>query len=101
MIARAIRASMKRQRPIVVWFLGMSGAGKSTLACLLDKELHARGFHTILLDGGNLRLGLNRDLDFSDASRHASIRRGAEVARLMVDAGLIVIALLIFAVSGG
>jgi len=92
LIAGASRALMKQQRPIVVWFTGISGVGKSTLACLLDGELHARGFHTFLLDGDNLRLGLNNDLNFSDASRHESIRRAAEVARLMVDAGLIVIA---------
>lgn len=91
-ISRAARASQKQQRPIVIWFTGMSGAGKSTLACLLDKELHSRGFHTFLLDGDNLRHGLNSDLDFSDDSRHESIRRAAETARLMVDAGLIVIA---------
>lgn len=83
---------MKQQRPLVVWLTGMSGAGKSTLACLLDSELHALGFHTFLLDGDNLRLGLNNDLNFSDAGRRESIRRAAEVARLMVDAGLIVIA---------
>jgi bifunctional enzyme CysN/CysC len=70
----------------------MSGAGKSTLARMLDRELHICGLHTVLLDGDNLRLGLNNDLDFSDASRRESIRRAAEVARLMVDAGLIVIA---------
>lgn len=92
LIARESRAAMKRQHPLVVWFTGMSGAGKSTLACLLDRELHACGLHTVLLDGDNLRTGLNSDLDFSDASRHESIRRAAEVTRLMVDAGLIVIA---------
>lgn len=92
MITGADRASMKQQRPLVVWFTGMSGAGKSTLARLLDKELYARGFHTVLLDGDDLRLGLNNDLGFSDASRHENIRRAAEVARLMVDAGLIAIA---------
>ncbi|WP_408339151.1 adenylyl-sulfate kinase [Paraburkholderia metrosideri] len=85
-------ASIKQQRPLVVWFTGMSGAGKSTLAGVLDKELQARGLRTYILDGDNLRLGLNNDLDFSDASRHESIRRAAEVARLMVDAGIIVIA---------
>ncbi|WP_408225215.1 adenylyl-sulfate kinase [Paraburkholderia sediminicola] len=92
LITRESRAAMKRQQPLVVWFTGMSGAGKSTLACQLDRELHASGLHTVLLDGDNLRTGLNNDLDFSDASRHESIRRAAEVARLMVDAGLIVIA---------
>ncbi|MGF6876465.1 adenylyl-sulfate kinase [Paraburkholderia sp. MM5477-R1] len=86
------RASMKQQRPAVVWFTGVSGAGKSTLACLLDEALHAHGFHTFLLDGDNLRLGLNSDLGFSDASRHESIRRAGEVAKVLVDAGIIVIA---------
>lgn len=85
-------ASTKQQRPLVIWFTGMSGAGKSTLAGVLDKELQARGLRTYILDGDNLRQGLNNDLDFSDASRHESIRRAAEVARLMVDAGIIVIA---------
>ncbi|MFL9910567.1 adenylyl-sulfate kinase [Paraburkholderia sp. RL17-337-BIB-A] len=85
------RASMQ-QCPVVVWFTGVSGAGKSTLAGMLDKELKARGLRTYILDGDNLRAGLNNDLDFSDASRHESIRRAAEVARLMVDAGIIVIA---------
>jgi adenylyl-sulfate kinase len=84
--------STKQQRPLVIWFTGMSGAGKSTLAGVLDKELQARGLRTYILDGDNLRLGLNNDLDFSDASRHESIRRAAEVARLMVDAGITVIA---------
>jgi len=80
---------------MVLWLTGMSGAGKSTLANLVDQELHFRGFHTVLLDGDNLRLGLNNDLDFSDESRHESVRRAAKVSRLMVDAGLIVIASLI------
>jgi adenylyl-sulfate kinase len=88
-------ASMKQQRPLVVWFTGMSGAGKSTLASLLEEELRARGLRTFLLDGDHLRRGLNNDLDFSDASRHESIRRAAEVARLIVDAGIVVIASLI------
>lgn len=88
-------ALMKRQRPLVVWLTGMSGAGKSTLARLLDKDLRAGGLHTFILDGDDLRRGLNNDLDFSDAGRHESIRRAAEVARLMVDAGVTVIASLI------
>lgn len=83
---------MRQQRQLVVWFTGISGAGKSTLAGMLEKELRARGVRTFLLDGDHLRQGLNRDLDFSDASRHESIRRAAEVARLMVDAGITVIA---------
>jgi adenylylsulfate kinase (apsK) len=91
-IAGNSRASIKQQRQLVVWFTGMSGAGKSTLAGMLENELQARGVRTFLLDGDQLRLGLNNDLDFSDASRHESIRRAAEVARLMVDAGITVIA---------
>ncbi|MFM0184914.1 adenylyl-sulfate kinase [Paraburkholderia nemoris] len=94
-IAGSSRASMKQQRPLVIWFTGMSGAGKSTLASMLEKELQARGLRTFLLDGDHLRRGLNNDLDFSDASRHESIRRAAEVARLIVDAGIVVIASLI------
>ena len=94
-IAGSSRASMKQQRPLVIWFTGMSGAGTSTLASMLEKELQARGLRTFLLDGDHLRRGLNNDLDFSDASRHESIRRAAEVARLIVDAGIVVIASLI------
>ncbi|KPD16993.1 adenylylsulfate kinase [Burkholderia sp. ST111] len=86
---------MKQRRPLVIWFTGMSGAGKSTLASMLEKELQARGLRTFLLDGDHLRRGLNNDLDFSDASRHESIRRAAEVARLIADAGIVVIASLI------
>ena len=74
------------------WFTGLSGAGKSTLANLLDKELRAKGQRTYILDGDALRMGLNKDLNFSDQSRHESIRRAGEVARLMVNAGLTVIA---------
>lgn len=79
----------------MVWLTGVSGAGKSTLANLLKAQLDARGLRTYLLDGDILREGLNQDLGFSDADRHENIRRTAEVARLMVDAGLIVIAALI------
>lgn len=74
-----------------IWLTGLSGAGKSTLANLLEQRLAALGRHTYLLDGDNVRHGLNRDLGFSDADRTENIRRAAEVARLMVDAGLIVI----------
>ena len=87
----AARAWLKQQQPQCVWFTGLSGSGKSTLANLLDKRLFAAGRHTCLLDGDNLRHGLNRDLGFSDADRVENIRRVAEVARLMVDAGLIVL----------
>jgi adenylyl-sulfate kinase len=85
------RLRLKRQRARVIWLTGVSGAGKSTLANLLERKLHAQGAHTYLLDGDNLRIGLNGDLGFSDADRAESVRRVAEVARLMVDAGLIVI----------
>ncbi|MGH3249069.1 MAG: sulfate adenylyltransferase subunit CysN [Trebonia sp.] len=85
------RAALKGHRPAVVWFTGLSGAGKSTIANALERQLHALGCHTVLLDGDNVRHGLNRDLGFTDADRVENIRRVAEVARLMVDAGLIVL----------
>lgn len=90
-VGKPARASIKRQIPRCVWFTGLSGAGKSTLANMLDKRLHGQGLHTYVLDGDNVRHGLNRDLGFSDADRVENIRRVAEVARLMVDAGLVVI----------
>ena len=83
--------SMKGQKPCVLWFTGLSGAGKSTIANLVEKRLHALGRHTYLLDGDNVRHGLNKDLGFTEADRVENIRRVAEVARLMVDAGLIVL----------
>ena len=86
------RARLNRQRPCVLWFTGLSGAGKSTLADAVESQLHALGYRTYLLDGDNLRHGLNRDLGFSDADRVENMRRASEVARLMVDAGLIVLA---------
>ncbi len=86
-----VRALAKGQQPGVVWLTGLSGAGKSTIANLAEVELHRRGRHTYLLDGDNVRHGLNRDLGFTDADRVENIRRVAEVARLMVDAGLIVL----------
>jgi bifunctional enzyme CysN/CysC len=85
------RAALKGQRPAVLWLTGLSGAGKSTIANLVEKRLHAFGRHTYLLDGDNVRHGLNRDLGFTDADRVENIRRVAEVSRLMVDAGLIVL----------
>lgn len=85
------RAALKHQKPAVVWFTGLSGSGKSTIANLVEKMLHADGRHTILLDGDNVRHGLNRDLGFTEADRVENIRRIAEVARLMTEAGLIVI----------
>ncbi|NYZ17823.1 sulfate adenylyltransferase subunit CysN [Azospirillum sp. RWY-5-1] len=94
-VDKAARAAQKRQRPAVLWFTGLSGAGKSTIANRVEALLHARGHHTYALDGDNLRHGLNRDLGFTDADRVENIRRVAEVARLMVDAGLIVLVSLI------
>lgn len=86
------RSRQKSQSPCCFWFTGLSGAGKSTLANLLEQRLFDLGRHTYLLDGDNLRHGLNRDLGFTEADRVENIRRVAEVAKLMVDAGLIVIA---------
>ncbi len=90
-VDRAARARIKGQQPRVLWFTGLSGAGKSTIANLVEKKLHARGFHTFILDGDNVRHGLNRDLGFTAEDRVENIRRVAEVARLMTDAGLIVL----------
>jgi bifunctional enzyme CysN/CysC len=86
------RAGLKRQEPKLLWFTGLSGAGKSTIANLVEAKLHARGRHTFLLDGDNVRLGLNKDLGFTAADRVENIRRAGETARLMLDAGLIVLA---------
>lgn len=91
-VDKRARGGQKGQRPVVVWFTGLSGAGKSTIANLVEKRLHHEGFHTYLLDGDNIRHGLNKDLGFTAADRVENIRRIAEVARLMVDAGLIVLA---------
>ena len=85
------RAAMKRQTACVLWFTGLSGAGKSAISNLVEKKLHAMGKHTYLLDGDNVRLGLNKDLGFTEVDRVENIRRVAEVAKLMVDAGLIVL----------
>lgn len=90
-VTKASRAGLKLQKPAVLWFTGLSGAGKSTIANLVEKRLNALGRHTYLLDGDNVRHGLNKDLGFTDADRVENIRRVAEVARLMVDAGLIVL----------
>jgi bifunctional enzyme CysN/CysC len=90
-VDKAARAEHLHQTPCVLWLTGLSGAGKSTIANLVEIELHARGNHTYLLDGDNVRHGLNRDLGFTDADRVENIRRIAEVSKLMVDAGLIVL----------
>jgi bifunctional enzyme CysN/CysC len=89
-VNKTARAAMKGQKPLLLWYTGLSGAGKSTIANLVDKKLHAMGRHTYLLDGDNVRHGLNKDLGFTDADRVENIRRIAEVGKLMVDAGLIV-----------
>ncbi|GAA3706760.1 sulfate adenylyltransferase subunit CysN [Oceanisphaera sediminis] len=90
-VNKEARALTKGQQPSVLWFTGLSGAGKSTIANLVEKKLHALGGHTYLLDGDNVRHGLNKDLGFTDADRVENIRRVAEVSKLMVDAGLIVL----------
>ena len=90
-VDREAHASLKNQKPAVVWFTGLSGSGKSTIANIVEKKLHALGKHTFLLDGDNIRHGLNRDLGFTDADRVENIRRVGEVAKLMTDAGLIVL----------
>jgi adenylyl-sulfate kinase len=91
LVSRQDRARIKNQQSFVIWFTGLSGSGKSTLATLLDHQLNQKGFHTYVLDGDNIRMGINKDLDFSAAGRTENIRRIAEVSKLMIDAGLIVI----------
>ncbi|WP_347138187.1 sulfate adenylyltransferase subunit CysN [Paracoccus sp. SSK6] len=90
-VNREAHAAQKNQRARVVWFTGLSGSGKSTIANIVERKLHAMGKHTFLLDGDNVRHGLNRDLGFTDADRVENVRRVGEVARLMADAGLIVL----------
>jgi bifunctional enzyme CysN/CysC len=90
-VDRAAHAALKDQQPKILWFTGLSGSGKSTIANALEKKLHANGKHTFLLDGDNVRHGLNKDLGFTDADRIENIRRIGEVAKLMTDAGLIVL----------
>lgn len=89
------RTNIKHQAPMCLWMTGLSGAGKSTLANSLEQELNKKGKHTYILDGDNLRYGLNSDLGFSEADRCENVRRAAEAANLMVDAGLIVVVSLI------
>ena len=90
-VDRVARARIKGQTPACLWFTGLSGSGKSTIANVVEKRLHAMGYHTYMLDGDNVRHGLNRDLGFTDEDRVENIRRVAEVSKLMVDAGLIVL----------
>ena len=90
-VSKAERAKLMHHRPVVLWFTGLSGAGKSTIANLVEAGLHARGIHTVMLDGDNVRHGLNKDLGFTESDRVENIRRIGEVARLMTEAGLIVL----------
>jgi len=91
LVGKERRAALKHQSPAMIWMTGLSGAGKSTIANSLEQKLHAAGHHTMLLDGDNVRHGLNRDLGFTEADRVENIRRVGEVAKLMTEAGLIVI----------
>jgi bifunctional enzyme CysN/CysC len=91
LIGKAERAAQKHQKPAIVWLTGLSGAGKSSIANIAERQLHAAGHHTMLLDGDNVRLGLNHDLGFTEADRVENIRRAGEVAKLMADSGLIVL----------
>ena len=90
-INRGARAGLKHQKPCILWFTGLSGSGKSTVANLVEQRLHDMGKHTYILDGDNVRHGLNKDLGFTDADRVENIRRVGETSKLMVDAGLIVL----------
>jgi bifunctional enzyme CysN/CysC len=91
LVGKAERAALKHQKPAILWFTGLSGAGKSTIANMVEQRLHLLGHHTMLLDGDNVRHGLNRDLGFTEADRVENIRRAGEVAKLMTEGGLIVI----------
>jgi bifunctional enzyme CysN/CysC len=91
LLGKAERATLKRQGAAIVWFTGLSGAGKSTIANIVEQRLHAMGHHTMMLDGDNVRHGLNRDLGFTEADRVENIRRSGEVAKLLTEAGLIVL----------
>ena len=91
LLGKSERAALKKQKPAIIWLTGLSGAGKSTIANIVEQRLHAAGHHTMLLDGDNVRHGLNRDLGFTEADRVENIRRVGEVAKLMVESGLIVL----------
>ena len=91
LVGKVQRAALNKQRPVILWFTGLSGAGKSTIANIVEQRLHAAGHHTTLLDGDNVRHGLSRDLGFTEADRVENIRRVGEVAKLMVDSGLMVL----------
>jgi adenylyl-sulfate kinase len=91
-IDRSKRSARNKHRSFLIWFTGLSGSGKSTLANLLEAKLHSDGIHTFLLDGDNIRLGLNKDLGFTESDRSENLRRIGEVGKLMVDAGLVTIA---------
>lgn len=90
-VKRADRNKKSGHQSKVIWFTGLSGSGKSTLASAVEKHFHEKGYHTIILDGDNIRSGLNKDLDFSAASRKENIRRIAEVSKLFIDTGVIVL----------
>jgi adenylyl-sulfate kinase len=90
-VSRADRERMLNQRALLVWFTGLSGSGKSTLAVQLEAQLHERGYKTYLLDGDNVRAGINKDLTFSDEGRIENIRRIGEVSKLIMDAGVVVL----------
>lgn len=94
-VVKEHRAMQKNQKPCVVWLTGLSGAGKSTIAKELDSKLYMLGVHSYILDGDNLRIGINKGLGFSDAERSENIRRTAEITKLFVDAGLVVIVAII------
>lgn len=90
-ITRSDREELLGQRPVIIWFTGLSGSGKSTLADRVEQELHVKGYKTYLLDGDNIRHGLNNNIDFSEEGRKENIRRIGEVAKLFMDAGIIVL----------
>lgn len=95
LVSSEARMRLKNQRPLALWFTGLSGSGKSTLAINLNKKLHDQGRHSFILDGDNLRMGLNSNLDFTDDDRKENMRRAAEVTKLFLDAGEIVITALV------